>query len=155
MDRVSERIDQNSTFWLVSSRVLSGVIVIMVLVIAAAIVWYLVEQSRIRRRAAKIGLNSLPMQQQMRLARQLGFYAELTQMLEKLGIQRPRQMTPREFSRSLTFLPSDAFGTIDRLTRIFYRVRFGQSRVQPAQQKRLGAVVAKLAASLLPEQQRD
>ena len=53
-----------------------------------------------------------------------------------------------EFSDSLLFLPSEAYRTIQRLTQVFYRVRFGQAELSPSQQRQLHNVLAKLANDL-------
>ena len=63
-------------------------------------------------------------------------------------IERPAHLTPREFTQTLSFLPTEAYDTVDRLTRVYYRVRYGGARVQPAQQRRLEEVVKRLAEAL-------
>jgi protein-glutamine gamma-glutamyltransferase len=136
-------------FWSVSSKLLAGLITVMALIIVAAVTWFLIERHRIRRRAVRIGLDALPVNEQIRLARQLGFYEDMVEALHRRRrIERPRHLTPREFTRTLSFLPSEAYDTIDRLTRVYYRVRYGGARVQPAQQRRLADVVHRLAESL-------
>jgi transglutaminase-like putative cysteine protease len=133
-----------SEFWTVSAKILAGVITCMGLVIVAAIAWYLYERRRIRRRAARIGLDNLPVNEQIRLARQLGFYEDVIEALRRRDVRRPAHLTPQEFSRTLSFLPVEAYETIERLTRIYYRVRYGGARVQAAQQHRLGEAVRRL-----------
>lgn len=134
-----------SMFRGISPYVIGGLILAMVLGLVAAVMRFVVERWRIRRRAARIGLEGLPRPDQMRLARQLGFYEDMTRLLERQGIRRQRSQTPMEFSRSLVFLPSEAYDAIRRLTRIFYRVRFGRAEIQTDQQRRLAHVVARLA----------
>lgn len=102
----------------------------------------MIRQRRLmRRRAAKIGLENLPNAEQIRLARQLGFYEQLTTILERRRIVRPSHQTPAEFSDSLAFLPNEAFDTIRRLTRIFYSIRFGRRELQQDEQKDLESTV--------------
>ncbi len=137
-------------FWSISSKLLAGIITVMAMVIVAAVAWYLLEQRRIRRLAAKIGLGSLPVPEQIRLAKQLGFFEEMMEVLREHRIVRSRHLTPREFSRSLTYLPVEAFKLVDGLTRVFYRVRYGSARVQPAQQRRLAGAVRKLVDAMKP-----
>ena len=98
----------------------------------------------IYRRAMRMGLDGLPRPDQMRLAQQLGFYEDMLRLLERQGIRRERNQTPLEFSRSLSFLPSEVYDAVRRLTRIFYRVRFGRAQVRGSQQRRLALVVARL-----------
>lgn len=108
------------------------------------------QRHRMRRRAAKIGLENLPTDQQIRLARQLGFYEQLTTLLEKRKIVRPVHQTPAEFSDSLAFLPNEAFNTIRRLTRVFYSIRFGKAQLQHEEQKELESTVQNLQPLLDP-----
>ena len=56
---------------------------------------------------SSIGLDALPADERMRLARQLGFYDQLVQLLERRGLVRPHHLTPMEFSESLSFLPAE------------------------------------------------
>jgi hypothetical protein len=140
-------LDQ-AEFWSISSKLIAGIITVMALIIVAAVAWYLIDQRRIRRRAARIGLGALPIPEQIRLAKQLGFFEDMIQVLGEHKIHRPRHLTPRDFSRGLTFLPTDAYESVEALTRIFYRVRYGNSRVQPAQQRRLSTAVDRLTESL-------
>ncbi len=135
---------QGDMFITLSSKVLGGLVGFMVFVVFVAILWFLIERWRLHRRAARIGLDALPPADQLRLARQLGFYADLMDLLERRHIHRPRHLTPMEFSKSLTFLPSEAYETIQRLTRIFYRVRFGEAQVSGALRRRLDAVIDQL-----------
>ncbi len=84
----------------------------------------------------------------MRLARQLGFYDELIQLLEKKRIVRPRHQTPLEFSNSLSFLPTEVYDAVRRLTQIFYRIRYGQQEIDEGQQKRLSRVIGRMEQAL-------
>src|SRR5262249_5420513 len=142
------RFLNGDSFMTVSSRILAGVITLMVLAIFATIGYFLYTRWRLRRRAAKIGLDSLPPGDQLRVARQLGFYAEMMRLLERRKITRKRHQTPMEFSDSLTFLPSEVYETIRRLTRIFYRIRFGDQHLTPGQHRHLGNTLARLATSM-------
>jgi hypothetical protein len=143
-----DNIKEGREFWSVSSKLLGGFIFLMAMVIVLLILWFIIERARIRRRAIKIGLAALPMDEQMRLARQLGFYEEMMEILQDHQMVRPRHMTPREFSQTLSFLPTEAYEAVDRLTRVFYRVRYGGANVQTGQQRRLARTVERLAASL-------
>jgi transglutaminase-like putative cysteine protease/Ca2+/Na+ antiporter len=135
-------------FWSVSSKLLAGLITVMSLIIVGAVAWFFVERERIRRRAVKIGLEGLPLPDQIRLARQLGFYEGMMEVLHRRRVHWPRHLTPREFTQTLSFLPTEAYDTVDRLTRVYYRVRYGGARVQPAQQRRLEEVVRRLGEAL-------
>lgn len=146
--QVHEFIANSSSFWNFSTLLLTGIVLFMVGTVAAALGWYLWERWRLRRRAARIGIESLPEAEQLRLARQLGFYDDLLKLLDRHRIVRPSHFTPMEFGRSLTFLPSDTYEAVQRLTGLFYRVRYGGATVQPAQHRRLSAVVGRLAHAI-------
>lgn len=131
-----------------------GAIVILVIVMAlaaiAVIVGYLVQRLRLMRRARRIGLDTLEGAEARRLARQLGFYDDLTRILERRNIERPAHMTPLEFGQSLTFLPAEAYDTIVRLTNVFYQIRFGNKRLSAGQRRSLARVIDRLHLQLSP-----
>lgn len=112
-------------FLLFSSRILSGLIYVMFLAIAGAIGGFIYERVRLRKRAKRIGLESLPQQDLVRLARQLGFYDELLRLLARYRIERSRSQTPREFAESLAYLPANAYDLVHRLTDLYYQIRYG------------------------------
>lgn len=131
-----------------STRILGGAIIFFILLGFVAVGGFLTEKYRLRQRAERIGLNALPDSDQLRLARQLAFYDQLLQVLQRHNISRPRSLTPREFAQSLTFLPATAYEHVRRLTSIFYRVRFGQQNLPAAQQRRLLNAVSELSEML-------
>ena len=113
-----------------------------------AVAWYMVQQHRLRRRAVRIGMEGLPVERQLALARRLVFYDELLRVLGEHGLIRPRHVTPLEFARSLDWLPAEAYEAVLRMTAIFYRVRYGGAAMPATRQRRLQAQVAKLAEQL-------
>lgn len=129
-------------------NVLSLLIAIMAAAMFAAIVWYLVSRWRLSRRAHRIGFDTLPRRQQFHLARQLAFYDMLTRALHRHRIMRRPHMTAKEFADTLVYLPADSYETIRRLTRLFYRVRFGGTDLSSPRQRRLEEVVRRLAERL-------
>jgi hypothetical protein len=135
-------------FWSISIKILVGAISCVLLALVVAIGWFVLERRRIRRRAVKIGLQSLPIPQQLRLARQLGFYEQMNELLQMHRITRRPHMTAMEFSHSLTYLPTESYRLVDALTRIFYRVRYGGAHVPADQQRRLALAVTRLAEQL-------
>jgi hypothetical protein len=137
MRAVKERLTRPELFYSVSARVMTGLVFLMVGFTLAAIGWFVFERWRLRQRARRIGLDALPKSEQLRLARQLAFYDRLTQSLEQRGVRRRPHQTPREFSRSVAFLPPDTYDTVGRLTELFYRVRYGGREISPSQQRRL------------------
>ncbi len=140
-------------FYGMSAKLLGAFIGLMLAGVVVAIGWFVWERWRLMRRARRIGLGTLPAPMQMKLVRQLGFYDVLIQMLQRRGIVRPDHLTPREFSQTLTFLPPEAFETINRLTGIYYRVRFGEAELDGSQHSRLLEVVDRLGVLLPPARQ--
>lgn len=134
--------------WSVSTSVLNVIVALMAVALAAFAGWFLWERWMLRRKAARIGLKSLPTAEQLRLARQLGFYDDLMRLLARQGICRPPHLTPLEFSRTLLFLPSEAYDTIRRLTEVFYRVRYGHAELDGRQRRRLEGVISRLEQNM-------
>ncbi len=132
----------------VSLNILNALVTLMVLALVGSVGWFLWEKSRLRRRARRIGLDTLPLEEQLKLARQLRFYDELVRLLERHGIIRPPHLTPLEFSSSLAYLPTEAFDSIRHLTDIFYRVRFGRAELSPEQQRHLVHSIVSVENSL-------
>ena len=134
--------------YLFSSRLLLAAIVASVLILVIAITAFILEKRRLYRRAHRMGLSALPSVQQLRLARKLGFYDELIRLLARQRIYRPSDMTPREFARSLSFLPAEAYGEICDLTDIYYVVRYGDQELGQGHKRHLAASIGELSAAL-------
>lgn len=132
------------------SAVASWVAMVVGLVVSCFAVRAMVYRWRLRRRAARIGLDALPPAEQLRLARQLGFYDDLLQILERRHIERPAHLTPLEFARSLLYLPAGAYTSVRRLTEVFYRVRYGQQELSAGLQQRLRRAIEQLDRELEP-----
>jgi protein-glutamine gamma-glutamyltransferase len=121
---------------------------LIVLALVGFVGWFLLEKWALRRRAQRIGLESLPPAEQLRLARQLEWYDDLLQLLAEHRIMRPRHLTALEFSRSLTFLPAGPYETVRRLARMYNRVRFGHGELDAGQRRRLTTVIGRLQREL-------
>jgi hypothetical protein len=109
------------------------------------------QRIQLRRRAARIGIDSLPTVEQLRLARQLGFYDDLVRLLARRQLTRRPHQTPLEFSRSLLVLPTEAYDTVRRLTALYYRVRYGSAMLSPGKLRLLGNVIQRLDQGLSEE----
>jgi len=125
--------------------------VIAILAVASLTARWAWQRIRLRRRAARIGIDSLPSVEQLRLARQLGFYDDLVCLLARRQLTRRPHQTPLEFSRSLLVLPSGAYDTVSRLTALYYRVRYGSAMLSPGQQRCLSNVIQRLDKGLTEE----
>ena len=134
--------------YLFSSRLLVAAIVVSILVLVIAITAFILEKRRLYRRAQRMGLSALPSEQQLRLARKLGFYDELIRLLARQNIHRPSHMTPREFARSLSYLPAEAYGDICDLTDIYYVVRYGDQELGQGPRRHLSTSIGELSAAL-------
>lgn len=146
VSQINQWISRNVYF--LSSGALTILVGGMTLAIVLAIGWYFWERWKIRRRAHRIGIESLPASDRARLARQLGFYDDLLRLLERHQIIRPAHLTPREFSGRLAFLPSDVYTNIRRLTRLYYRIRYGNLQLPSARQRRLSVIISRLGGSM-------
>jgi hypothetical protein len=150
-DRVSafrQWITDAATVLSISSQILAGLVVLAILTGIGAVGYFLFERWMLRRRAARIGLEGLPEADQLKLARQLKFYADLMTVLERRGVARPRHLTPLEFAETLTFLPTDIYDSVHDLTRSFYTVRFGRHELAGEEHRRLTGLVSELDARL-------
>ena len=133
--------------WLATTFV-GPMIGLLGIVLVAAIGWYMFERWRLFQLANRIGIESLPTAEQQRLARQLAFYDELIQSLEKHQIVRPKHLTPMEFSESLAYLPADVYDAVRRLTALFYRIRYGNIALPAGQHRHLENAVHRVDAAL-------
>jgi hypothetical protein len=136
LDELSAIIDNPTPI----SILAGGMIVTMVGIIC----YYAYEKLRLRRRVWRIGLGDLPIAQRRRLARQLGFYDDLLRLLERRGHTPRPQWTPLEFSDELAFLPPQAYHDIRRLTRLFYRVRYGRAELNARRRRRLDNAISRI-----------
>ncbi|HEY7120756.1 MAG TPA: transglutaminase domain-containing protein, partial [Tepidisphaeraceae bacterium] len=127
-----------------SARIIMAIIGVLVAVLCYGVYALVRQRLRIRRRAARIGLDGLPPGEAMRLARQLGFYERLMNLLERRRIVRPDHLTPAEFTDDLSFLPNEAFHTIRRLTNVFYSIRYGRRQLDHEEQRNLETTVDEL-----------
>jgi hypothetical protein len=131
-----------------ASWIVGPLVGLLSLAICGAVAWFLFERWKMRRRAARIGIVDLPAAAQVKLMRQLGFYDDLVQLLQRHGINRLPHHTSMEFCDSLAFLPSHAYDTIYRLTKLFYRIRYGQAELNAGQQRRLANVIDRLSKEM-------
>jgi transglutaminase-like putative cysteine protease len=136
--------------WKISAGILALMTLLAIIAAVAAIGWFAWERWRMRRRAARIGIELLPTDERLRLARQLGFYDELLMLLERRGITRPSNLTPMEFTDGLSFLPADAYHTVRRLTEVFYRIRYGRQELHTGQRDKLRGMIQSVEHILGP-----
>jgi transglutaminase-like putative cysteine protease len=133
----------------ISEGIILVLLTVMSVVAIGLISWYVWQRKKLMRRARRIGLDSMGAGEARRLARQLGFYEDLIDLLARRQILRAPHLTPLEFGHSLSFLSGEAYETIVRLTGIFYRVRYGKASLSPGRRRLLGRVVDRLASQLL------
>jgi len=155
MDKTAVDGSQNIADWLdgfqkqiASPTALSCVIAAMISSCFGLVGWFLVERWRLHRRARRIGISAIDSAEQMRLVRQLGFYDDLIRILSRHQIERPRNQTPLEFSRSLAYLPSDVYQDIFRLTQAFYRIRYGGGKLPSHPRRHLANAVYRIQLAL-------
>jgi transglutaminase-like putative cysteine protease len=131
-----------------SPTVLTCVIAGMITLSIVFVSVFLLERFRLHRRARRIGIELLSTPDQYRLARQLGFYDDVLKILARHHIERPRHLTPLEFSRSLSFLPAAVYRDIFRLTELFYRIRYGNPSLPSHPRRHLSSVVHRIQQTL-------
>jgi hypothetical protein len=141
LDRVAD--DLANPTWI------STLTTVLLTAMGAVIGYFIYEQSRLRRRAARIGLDRLPPEQRRRLARQLGFYDDLLRLLDRRGITPAPHLTALEFSEQLSYLPNQTFHDIRRLTRLFCRIRFGGAELNHYRKKVLNDAIARIDGAFI------
>lgn len=137
----------------ISEAIIIVMLTVMTVIAVGLIGWYVWQRRKLMRRARRIGLDSMKAREARRLARQLGFYEDLIDLLARRQIVRASHLTPLEFGHSLTYLPLEAYETIVRLTEIFYRVRYGKATLSPGRRRLLGRAVDRLASQLFGNRQ--
>jgi hypothetical protein len=140
LDRLSDMIDNPTPISLLAT--------LMVITMLGGVGYYAWEKLRLRRRAWRIGLWDLPNRQRQQLARELGFYDDLVRLLDRHGLTRRANWTPMEFSDGLAFLPHQAYHDVRRLTRLFYRVRYGRAQLNARRRHRLYNAIARIETML-------
>jgi len=136
-------LDQIGSF-LISPTLIGGIMWVLGLTIVTLVAWFIYSRTRLRRRVRRMGLDQLPPGRREQLARQLAFYDDLLHLLERHHITSPPNLTMEEFSNSLTFLPSETYESVRRLTQLFYRIRFGETELSAPQRRRLANVIAQI-----------
>jgi transglutaminase-like putative cysteine protease len=116
---------ERQNLYVFSATLMTALLVTLPIAALGLVILFFALKWRLTRRARRIGLDDLPPSIARRLARRLAFYDELVRTLHRGGLHRPGHHTPREFARSLAFLPPEAFDAVARMTEDFYRVRYG------------------------------
>ena len=124
---------------------LMAVIVVFIVVGVAS----LVRRTLIRRRRlAALQLTRLPRGQRRQLARRLGFYLQMLDMLERHGHLRPVWQSPFDFATALAGIDPLRFAPVIALTQEFYEIRFGHRELNNERDGRIRAHLKTLEDSL-------
>ena len=107
-----------------------------------------------RRRLAALQLTTLPRSVRRGLARRLGFYLTMLDMLERHGHVRPAWQSPFSFAKELAGRQPLRFDAVVALTELFYEIRFGYRELDENRRSRIRAHLRQLEQSLArPERQ--
>ncbi len=101
-----------------------------------------------RRRLAALQLTALPRTRRRGLARRLGFYLTMLDMLERHGHKRPPWQSPASFAEQLAQAHPLRLDPVVALTEHFYEIRFGHRELTPARRRRIGVHLKQLERSL-------
>lgn len=135
-------------YWDVSTLLLTAAMGVLGALAAGIVGWFAWEKWKLWRTARRIGIGGLPQEERLRLARQLEFYDQLLKLLGRHGVIRQPHQTPREFSRSLLYLPSRIYDQVSRLTEIYYRIRYGRTELSAARKANLIHVIQSIDQDL-------
>jgi transglutaminase-like putative cysteine protease len=90
-----------------------------------------------RRRLARLQVDRLPAEKRRRLGRQLHFYLDMLDILERHGHHRPAWQSPRAFAVGLARQSPDMHEPVVDLTEVFYRIRFGHRTLDEELRQRI------------------
>jgi len=102
-----------------------------------------------RRRLIALQLNRLPRRERLRLAKHLGFYLAMLEMLEEHGHIRPSWQSPFGFAQELTREDPDRYAPVLALTEHFYEIRFGRRELDDARRRVIRANLNTLQENLM------
>ena len=100
------------------------------------------------RRLVALQLTTLSRTRRRGLARRLGFYLRMLDMLERHGFQRPLWQSPFDFARQLVREDAHRFGAVLGLTELFYEIRFGHRPLDEPRRNRIRGAMRELESSL-------
>jgi len=109
------RFDKTNTAKVIGSTLLTTV---MITVLLRVLIVH-------RRRLARLKLTSLTPARHRALVKQLGFYLDMSALLERHGYARPKWQNPRDYALDLVDRQPDQMQAVVSLTDLFYRGRFG------------------------------
>jgi transglutaminase-like putative cysteine protease len=121
-------------------------IVGLVIVIAVIALFGLVRRYRMLHRALQ--LRHVPVAESRRLLRQLGFYADMLNVLERAGHGKPRWQPPQAFAAALAERDPDGAALVHRLTETFYEARYAGRRLSGGEIAEAETLVTKLDQTL-------
>ena len=101
-----------------------------------------------RRKLTLLKIGSLDSDKQREMVRQLSFYLDMTQLLERHGFVRPNWQNPRDYALSLIQQQPDQMRPVLDLTDLFYRGRYGQTPLDRQDQKTAREQLKRLEAAL-------
>lgn len=127
------------------SYTLMAVIVVFIIIGIASIVRTLMLR---RKRLVALQLTRLPRRDRRRLSRQLRFYLNMLEMLDRHGYIRPEWQTPKSFAEQLVSAAPRRFDPVVRLTDHFYEVRFGHRDLDDTRQQSIRAELKALESNL-------
>ncbi|HEX7009723.1 MAG TPA: transglutaminaseTgpA domain-containing protein [Phycisphaeraceae bacterium] len=102
-----------------------------------------------RRRLAALQLTALPRATRRVLARQLRFYLDMLDVLERYGYVRPVWQSPFSFAQELAGAKPQTFSPVVALTEIFYEVRFGHRLLDRDRRQQVRGYLRQLEQALL------
>jgi transglutaminase-like putative cysteine protease len=101
-----------------------------------------------RRRLVALQLHTLPRGARRALARRLGFYLRMLDMLERHGYLRPLWQSPASFAKELSEVNPLRFDPVVALTELFYEIRFGHREMDADRRDRVRAHLRQLENAL-------
>lgn len=115
-------------------------LLIIIWIVVIAYIW-----RRMRRVRTQLGLESMFSRRSRQMIRQLGFYVDMLRVLKSAGLTKPQWQPPHHFALSLQSARPEISSIVQRITRLFYTVRFGERPLSQDEQQQANQLVRELA----------
>lgn len=117
-------------------------------IIAAFAAWFVARRHSLQTQR-RAGLSSLPPQEARMIARDVAFFADALDLLERAGIPKPAPRTPREHVQTVANRAHAAGVAFERLVERFYQVRYGGHRQSNSDREETRDALDRLKSALL------
>ncbi len=116
-------------------------------VLAAMAAWFVAHRHLLKTQV-RAGLRSLPRQEAKAIARDVGFFADALELLERRGLSKPASTTPMQHVATVAAHAPSAGVEFARLVERFYQVRYGGHRLSVRDREETRDAMERLKSAL-------